>query len=242
MHIKIINSNCDFKNPYAVEELSDSSIEIQLEFDRIISTQSKKVLLDNLTSQIRIELQNFEWLICGKVQLEIHWFLNSVERQETDKVGDLDNITKPLIDALCGISGVLIDDSQINSIHATWVTKSSEHSENFLRLILHFINDWTVIKKDLYFLQTNQAIYTPLNFDINNVESLTGIKLFIEAWKLKRNAASVFKSLGTNADRFLIYSEYEFHRTRLSGFDNKIILSNNDFENLCAKKGVNISA
>ena len=241
MKLKIINSNCDFNQPSLIEELADSSVEIQFEFAKIISAQSRKVLVDSLNSQIHNELQKFQWLTCGKVQIEIHWYLNAVERQETDKVGDLDNITKPLIDTLCGFSGILIDDSQINSIHSTWITRRSDLSENFVRLIINFINDWTVMKENLYFLQTNQAIYTPLNFDINNVESLTGIKLFLEAWMSKRAAADWFKILGNNVDRFLIYSEYEFHRTRLSGFDSKIILSNAQFETLCANKGVDTS-
>lgn len=241
MKLKIINSNCDFKEPYLIDELADSSVEIQFEFARIISAQSKKTLVNSLKSQIRKELQKFEWLTCGKVQIEIHWYLNAVERQETDKVGDLDNITKPLVDTLYGFRGILIDDSQINSIHSTWITRRSDHSDSFVRLIVHFINDWTVMKKDLYFVQTNQGIYTPLNFDINNVESLTEIKRFLDAWNAKRNAADMFRTLGTNADRFLIYSEYEFHRTRLSGFDSKNILSNNEFETLCANKGVDTS-
>lgn len=240
MTIKISTSNCDVKKPYAIEELADSSIEIQIGFERILSTQTRNKFKDGLISEIQNELQKFEWIICGKVQLEIHWYMERVERQETDKVGDLDNISKPLIDSLSGFSGVLIDDSQINSIQSTWVSKNALLTDNIVRVIIHFNNDYAVEKRNLFFLQTNQAIYTPLNLDLTDTNNLVGIKLFIEAFNHKRAMASLFKSLNTNVDTFLIYSEYEFHRTRLNSFDSKNILTMEQFNRICKDKGVNI--
>ena len=40
-----------------------------------------------------------------------------MEKQETDKIGDIDNTSKPIQDALIGPSGILIDDAQIAGLY-----------------------------------------------------------------------------------------------------------------------------
>ncbi|MDI9342664.1 MAG: RusA family crossover junction endodeoxyribonuclease [Sediminibacterium sp.] len=242
MKISITNRNCDFDKHYLIEESADSSIEIEIEFERIVTVQSKKSIQDSVTRNILTQLKNYKWLIIGKSQIEMHWFIDSVEKQETDKIGDLDNITKPILDALIGKNGILIDDSQINSIHTTWTTKNALRKDNVVRLIIYFNNDYTVMKENLYFLQTSKVVYSPLNFDINNKEELKGIKLFIEAFKMKRVFSEKFKSQsGVNVKQYLVRSEYEFHRTRLNGFDKSQIIIDTEFDELCTKNGIDLS-
>lgn len=241
MKISITNRNCDFDKHYLINESADSSIEIEFELERIVTVQSKKAVQESLTQNILAELKNFKWLVFGKLQIEIHWFINSVERQETDKIGDLDNITKPILDTLVGRNGILIDDSQINSIHTTWTTKNALKKDNIVKLIVYFNNDNTVLKENLYFLQTSQVVYTPLNFDINNKNELKSIKLFIQAFKLKRVFSEKFKSqYNANVDQYLVCSEYEFHRTRLNGFDKNQIITETEFNKICEKNGVDL--
>lgn len=242
MEICITTTNCDYHNGFLINECADSSIKIELKFDRITTRQSKKKVQDALTNRLRTELRKFEWLILGKLQIEIHWLLCPVERQETDKIGDLDNITKPIIDSLIGQNGVFVDDSQVNSIYSTWGWKNSIHSKNIAVLILYFNNDYTIKKDNLFFLQTGKAIYTPLNFNMNCKEHLQGVRDYLKASQEKRTQAYVFKSkLNVNVDRFLIYSEYEFHRTRLQGFDKNQIITLVEFEKICMKNEVDIS-
>jgi Holliday junction resolvase RusA-like endonuclease len=242
MKISIKSRNCDFDNHYLIEESADSSIEIEFEFNRIVTVQSKKAIQDSLIQNISTELKNFKWLILGKIQIEIHWFISSVEKQETDKIGDLDNITKPILDTLVGENGILIDDSQINSIHSTWTTKNALRKDNIVKLTVYFNNDYTIFKDNLYFLQTSKVVYTPLNFSIDNNEELKAIKFFIEALKMKRDVSETFKKkYMTNVDQYLVYSEYEFHRTRLNGFDKNKILNDSEFDKICKKNGIDIS-
>lgn len=240
MIIKIETENCSFKNPYVIEGLGESSVILSFEFRKLLSVQSRKKFLDDLKDSIQTKLNSFEWLICGKIQIEVHWFLNSVQRQETDKFGDLDNITKPLIDSLSGKSGIFIDDSQINSIHATWTTKNILDNDNLVKIRLNFFNDWTVYKHNLYFLQSSSVVFTPLNFDTTNKDEILGIKIFLNGIKTKRRLAGASKRLGADIDRYFIYSEYEFHRTRLNGFEKNQILTKEDFNNLCFKNGVTL--
>ena len=236
MKILMKHRNCNFEKHYLVKESADSSIEIEFEFERIVTVQSKKAIQDTLTQNILAELKNFKWLIFGKLQIEIHWFINSVERQETAKIGDLDNITKPILDTLAGKNGILIDDSQINSIHTTWSTKNALKKDNIAKLIICFNNDYTILKENLYFLQTSQAVYMPLNFDINSKDELVDIKSFVDAFKHKRVIAEKFKSqYNVNVEQYLVYSEYEFHRTRLNGFDKNRIITDSEFNEICKR-------
>ncbi|MEG0926791.1 RusA family crossover junction endodeoxyribonuclease [Chryseobacterium sp.] len=243
MNVKIVNKNCNFESPYLIEEFADSSIEIDFNFKRIITAQSKKQTQDILIQDIRNELRNFKWLILGKVQVEIHWFIDAVERQETDKIGDLDNITKPLLDSLTGYSGVLIDDSQINFFHSTWTSKNGTIEGNIVKIIINFNNDYSIMKENLCFIQTGLAVYMPLNIDLDNENQLQTMKFFIGIMKAKRILSDSFKkNANANLERLLIYSEYEFHRTRLVGFDKKRILTSTAFEEICNKKNIDISS
>lgn len=168
MKVSVEYKNCDVKNPYILEIAPESSVEMTLKFSRIVTAQSKKKHQASFTELIKNELKKIEWLILGKVQIEIHWLLNAVEKQETDKVGDLDNITKPIIDTLSGADGLLIDDSQINSIHSTWSSKNGLIQDNIVKLIINFNNEYSISKNNLLFLQTDSVIYTPVNLDLNN--------------------------------------------------------------------------
>jgi len=238
MNLKIKQVNCNNDSPFIINESADSCIEFHIEFDRILTIQSRKSLLEKMRNEIQVELKKIKWLISGKVQIDINWYLNSVQRQETDKIGDLDNITKPLLDSLSGYNGVIIDDSQFNSINSSWMTRNLLKSDNLVIMKLHFINDWTISKENLYFLETSTAIYTPLNFDINSKKDLKCIKIYLDATKEKRTFAKGFKNLGVNIDRYLIYSEFDFHRTRLNGFKNNIILKETIFKSLSEKHNI----
>ena len=242
MDVKIVNKNCDFESPCLIEESADSSIEIDFNFKRIITSQSKKQIQDTLIRDIRNELINYRWLILGKVQLEIHWLIDAVEKQETDKIGDLDNITKPLLDSLTGYSGILIDDSQINSFHSTWSSKNGIIEGNIVKIIINFNNDYSIMKANLCFIETGSAVYMPLNIDLNNENELQTMKFFLGIMKAKRVLSSSFKkNANANLERLLIYSEYEFHRTRLVQFDKNRILSLTAFEEICNTKNIDIS-
>lgn len=122
--LTLYTNNCDVANFYKIEELATAEIELRLEFDRIVSIQSQKATRDELCSIIQKQLLPFEWICVGSVNLEFLWYLHGTQRQETDKVGDIDNIIKPIIDALTGERGLLVDDSQIGSLHTFWNSRN----------------------------------------------------------------------------------------------------------------------
>ncbi|WP_338648532.1 RusA family crossover junction endodeoxyribonuclease [Flavobacterium sp. KS-LB2] len=238
MKIQVETENCNLQKYYNIEEFADSQIKITLRFDKIISRQSRKTSIDKLSGLIQSELSKFKWIIVGSILVDLTWYLNAVERQETDKIGDIDNITKPIIDSLSGENGVFVDDSQIGGLYSYWITRNDIYEDNVLVIQIKFNNDYVLYKENLKFIQYSNATCMPLNIDLNSKKDLFVAKILIASRNKLRKAASIIKSKGTNVDKYFVCSEYEFHRTRLSGFNSKSILTTDQVNK--AIKNVNI--
>lgn len=238
MEIKITTDNCAVDKHFLINELASAKVIVELEFEKIVSMQSQKKRQKELINIIHQELGKFQWVISDSVNIELVWYLNAIERQETDKVGDLDNITKPILDALTGENGILMDDSQIGSIHTFWMSRNELKHDNYLRIEISFSNDYCFDKSDLIFIQYEGAVCLPLNVDFNSEISMLGALAVVWARKMHRNTAKKIRKLGADADRFLVQSSYDIHRTRLSGFSKKRIYSLDDFKKECRKNGL----
>ena len=164
--------------------------------------------------------------------------MNAVEKQETDKIGDIDNISKPIQDALIGPNGIIIDDAQIGGLYTSWLSRNEMIVDNILRIDIRFNNDNVLIKKNLKFIQYNAAICMPINIDASDVKSLFAAKLIIHARNKIRNSALIMKKMGANGDRYLICSDWDYHKSRLNAFDKKDILTLQELNKLCLKRGL----
>jgi Holliday junction resolvase RusA-like endonuclease len=237
MRISIQTKNCDQAKAFLFEDLADSEIVIRLEFDKIISVQSRNEKKKELCNAIQNELSKFKWMAVGSVNVEFIWYLRGTERQETDKVGDIDNITKPIIDSLTGFNGILIDDSQIKSLYTYWLSRNEMISDNFLYINIKFINDQCLDKQHLIFIQYSNATCMPFNVDFGNPHTILASMYIIKNRLNLRKAAKKFQILGSNVDRFFVVSEWDIHRTRLNGFDQSVIYSLNQFRKKCHQSG-----
>ena len=56
------------------------------------------------------------------VEVSLVWLIEESRRYQTHLVADLDNVMKPILDAVTGADGIMIDDNQIQSIDASWMT------------------------------------------------------------------------------------------------------------------------
>ena len=238
MKIQVETENCDYENRYLINQSADSTILLTIELQRIVSVQSKKIAKINIIKLIQSELKKFKWIISGSVLVDFIWYLNSVERQETDKIGDLDNITKPIQDSLIGVNGVLIDDSQIGGLYTYWITRNQLLVDNILKIKIRFNNDYSIWKKNLKFIQYDGAICMPLNVDLADIKSLYTAKLIIDAKINIRSIAKEAKGEGANIDNYIVVSEWDYHKSRLNAFQKKDIIRKDEFEQLCIAEGL----
>lgn len=228
--ISVKTSNCDQDNHYLIEELATASVTLELQFDEIVSVQSRTSRKRDLVDAIHAELSKFNWLISGNVQIELAWYLHGVDRQETDKVGDIDNITKPIRDALTGPNGILIDDAQKGSVHTFWMTRNEQLYYSVLKLEVQFSNDDCLDKHNLIFIRYWDAMCVALNVDFADLRSVLGGCIIVQARKRHRRTARLLRLLGASADRFFVQSTWDFHRTRVGNFPPNVILSLDEFK------------
>lgn len=230
--------NCDPTSCYKLETLATAHLEFWLEFDRIVSVQSQKASRDALRSEIEEQLRLFEWMCAGTVSIELLWYLHGTQRQETDKVGDIDNITKPIIDALTGEAGLLIDDSQIGSLHTSWNSRNHHTKGDALYIRVEFNNDECLRKDHLIFVQYAGPVCVALEVNFSSIKDMLGALLIIRNRRMHRRFAARARSLGENLDRALVVSAWDYHRTRLGGFSKDRILSIADFRSKCCESGL----
>jgi Holliday junction resolvase RusA-like endonuclease len=57
----------------------------------------------------------------GDVEVTIRWFISQKRRYGTHIAADIDNVVKPLLDAVTGPDGVMIDDNQVQSLQVSWL-------------------------------------------------------------------------------------------------------------------------
>jgi Holliday junction resolvase RusA-like endonuclease len=240
MKILVETENCNFENHYLIEASANSVINITLEIPKIVSRQSKKPVIDALTQLIHSELSKFKWIIVGSILVDFLWYLNGVERQETDKVGDLDNIAKPIQDALSGPNGIIVDDSQIGALYNYWLSRNELLSDNVLCISIKFNNDYVLPKNNLKFVQYSNAMCIPVNIDMASIKDAIVAKIIIKSRLRLRKAAKKIKDLGSDIDRYFVCSEHDYHRTRLNLFPDNQILTISQLNEHCIKLGMTI--
>ena len=237
MNISVTTENCDVGHWYLVQESTSSRITLRMEVERIASAQSRNEVKSAVRKAIHDQLSKFTWIIAGGVNVELVWYLHGIERQETDKVGDLDNITKPIIDSLLGLQGIFFDDSQIRSLHTFWMSRNEALDFNVLLLTIDFNNDCCMPKKDLWFVQYIGPMCLPLTIDFSVPKGMLLPLVLLHARKEHRVAAARIRGLGFGADRILLYSDWDFHRTRLGAFDKTTIVTLPQLRTMLREKG-----
>ncbi|RWO28624.1 MAG: RusA family crossover junction endodeoxyribonuclease [Mesorhizobium sp.] len=76
---------------------------------------------------IQAELTN-QWLYASEISLEITLHVDVQATLETDETADLDNYAKAILDGLKGPNGIMIDDTQVQSLSISWIDGYGEPS------------------------------------------------------------------------------------------------------------------
>lgn len=217
MDINLQFRNCDNQethtNPYAVE----GEVIVNMMFpNKIPTVQSRNQIKEEMAAVMQQAMSNVSWIAIGSVWVELIWHIDAAHRQETDVVGDLDNISKQVIDSLTGLGGLFVDDSQMKTFNSCWLAKNQSFSGQRLSISVRFLSDETLLKDKVFFIQYNEAMCFAIDLNPNVESELKAIKLFAKAKMVHRNTSRIFQEQ-LNVDlRFeLIASQKDFHRTRL---------------------------
>jgi Holliday junction resolvase RusA-like endonuclease len=126
-----------------------------------VSLQASSARKASLRQAVQASLGNVPYLLLDDVRLSIDWLVNPEERYETDASADVDNIVKPILDALCGPKGVLINDCQVQRCDVLW--RDRFDLPESLELTIRFEEDVWCPKKELIFVEFGRGLAFPLS-------------------------------------------------------------------------------
>ncbi|MDZ8236669.1 MAG: RusA family crossover junction endodeoxyribonuclease [Nostoc sp. ChiQUE01a] len=191
--------------------------EIHLSFDiEPVSLQASRKKKELITSEIQNVTNNFEFILVEDVQVDIQWTTSEQKRYESDSSPDVDNILKPILDAICGPKGILVDDCQIQAISCHWLNYGSE-SENITINIKMYRNDEWLLKEGLIFVHMGKGLcYPHVLKDIPPDLSLSIVEKLEE--KLKLRDEMISKGCTYNQARGIMSLQRIFHISRVQEF------------------------
>ncbi len=130
-------------------------------FDFAPVSSGSKTGKKRFNTWVRNELADIQFVYYGKLKLEITLYLEEQKRLETAELADLDNCAKVICDSLKGPKGVMIDDSQIQSLSISWIDTNSQ--PRFEILVGAHPDDYIMKPVSLYEMP-NQLFY-PVSFN-----------------------------------------------------------------------------
>lgn len=115
----------DDQVPFAVRENKSPAFLEVVGYVPPLSLQASKARKRPYMAALRKAVKDASSLVfLGDVKVEIDWYIDQHRRYSTNKVADIDNIVKPLLDSVSGEGGVLIDDGQVQAIDVRWLDKN----------------------------------------------------------------------------------------------------------------------
>jgi Holliday junction resolvase RusA-like endonuclease len=109
-----------------------------------VSAQGAPHAKEVIRETVRCEAERIGRYFVGEVAVDMEWRLHERRRWEGPGVlrtPDVDNVIKPLLDALCGPRGILIDDCQVQSIHCGWIDWTREDEQQVTLTIRSLMHD-----------------------------------------------------------------------------------------------------
>ncbi len=95
------------------------------EFERTFSlipvSSGSKNERKRFNEKVQKELEDIKFIYYGELKVDITLYLDEQKRVATAELADLDNCVKVICDSLKGTRGIMIDDSQIQSLCISWI-------------------------------------------------------------------------------------------------------------------------
>jgi Holliday junction resolvase RusA-like endonuclease len=167
-----------------------------------------------LCSLIRRYTSKQPFLLTGEVKLDIEWMIHEQDRHETPRSPDLDNILKPMLDALQGPDGVMVNDSQVQEISCRWIDWTSREQRFDLRI--RYIEDEWAEKEGLMFVRMTANLCLPLDRTLPAATLLKILEVSEQQFAARQQMLTATGDYYT-ANRVMSVRR-PFHISRVTGF------------------------
>ena len=181
-----------------------------------ISLQSKPYRKEEFKRYVHEIIKSSTYLFSGDVQVDIIWHIHEENRYEESSAIDTDNIIKPLLDAISGTEGLLIDDTQVQSISCHWLDNYDKENE-YLEVTIKSLPDDFILKKDLLFIEYSKHLCLPFkkNWEIKFQKTI------VYHWETMLNMRDelIEKGLSYYESKGVMPIQRVFHKSKLTDFE-----------------------
>jgi len=186
-----------------------------------VSLQASRSRKDVVTGAIKSITRTLGYLLTCDIAVKITWFINPEERYEGDDNADVDNIVKPIMDALSGPEGIMVNDCQVQHLTCFWLDR--DNMPERIQIDIEYEPDAYFRKDGIMFVQIKDALCMPINGNMPPAAIKTDLDI-LEA-QVKRRDDLVKRGVPVGDARGMLSIQRLFHRTRISGFKVQSIAS-----------------
>lgn len=179
-----------------------------------VSLQASRSKKDIVTDSIRSVTKTLDYLLTCDIAVKITWFINPEEKYESDDPADVDNIVKPILDALSGPEGILVNDCQVQHLMCSWVDR--DNTPERIQIDIEYEPDSYCRKDGILFVQIQNALCIPINGNM----SPDAIKVLLDVLEMQVQTRDAMVKRGSRVEdaRGVLSIQRFFHRTRVSEF------------------------
>ncbi|HEX3149661.1 MAG TPA: RusA family crossover junction endodeoxyribonuclease [Gemmataceae bacterium] len=180
-----------------------------------VSVQARGTAKAELTKAIRALTKPCAFVFTNDVIVEITWHISEEARYESDASADVDNIIKPLLDAVSGPEGVLVNDCQVQSVTSYWVGARANEQALSIR-IRALLEGFKISKCHINFIKYAPALCIPIDTSIDRA-ALARFGQIVKT--LLDTRSEVDRQTGSSeAGRSLMPAQRVFHHSRAKEF------------------------
>lgn len=177
-----------------------------------VSLQAVPARKEAVRDLIRDQTSTCSYLISGDVQIDIEWLLSERRRYESHVSPDVDNILKPVLDALCGVKGVLIDDCQVQAVSCRWIDWNRDDEQFDIRI--RFFPDEHVSKAGVVFVHMGQSLCFPFDNDFPPLALMVFVTMVARSFDARDEL--VRRGVGYQAASRVMPVQRLFNRSRIA--------------------------
>jgi Holliday junction resolvase RusA-like endonuclease len=180
---------------------------------QVVSSQASSSAKAALRDAIRSLTRQCPSLLTCDVQINIRWWAPLRDRYEADSSADVDNIIKPIVDAISGTEGILINDCQLQSISSYWVTAQEHHS---LDIMVKPADQMLILKHNIVFVEAMPRLYFPFDDGLPNGFNIRLLDMLAHTVEHRRSMEA--DGYDPTTINYMMPQQRFFHRTRVSDF------------------------
>jgi Holliday junction resolvase RusA-like endonuclease len=149
--------------PIQIEQFNNSGRVVITTSLQPVSLQSsparKDAFKEKLSEAIR---EHTDRIFLGDVQVDIEWYISQRDRYRSNRVADIDNIVKPILDSLHGPNGIMVDDGQVQAVDVRWMDPVRPALTLTIEVRALMSEDWFPPREGLYFVEFDNECMWPV--------------------------------------------------------------------------------